>query len=169
MKIKISIPNDYNSNHDEEAAILDCYDGDQDAALNDGFRACYDALASAANDAGLEFVCETDFGAEWEGTEAQCEKAREILPSWAYISMIAQTIREWMEEQGNSTDESSRLPQGNMDEEVIEIFTLSDGSKLAFTDTSYVLSHSAGHDAGEAEAFNQEQPAWAKEVRTPRA
>jgi hypothetical protein len=76
------------------------------------------------------------------------------------------TIKQWMEERGNSTDESSRLPQENMSEEVLERYVLSDGSEVAFTATSYVISHAAGHDAGED--FDSEQPDWAEEVRAAR-
>lgn len=94
-----------------------------------------------------------------------------LLPSRAqrYASKVReQTIREWMEDRGDSTDEYSRLPQENMEEEVIEAFVLSDGSRVAFTENSYVISHGAGHDAGEAEAFYEEHPAWAAEVRRQR-
>ena len=72
------------------------------------------------------------------------------------------TIKQWLEERGNSTDESSRLPQENMAEVVLESYTLSDGSEVAFTETSYVISHLAGHDAGED--FDSEQPMWAAEI-----
>lgn len=85
MQIKISVPNDYNSEADHNKAIADCYDGDFEAAENDGGRECYEALAAAAKGAGLSFVRETDYGAVWRGTEAQCAKAREMLPTWAYV------------------------------------------------------------------------------------
>lgn len=88
MKLKISIPNDYNSEAKMEAAIAQCYEGDVEAAEADGCHECFEALASAAKEAGLTYAGETDYGAEWEGTEGQCEKAREILPVWAGISEI---------------------------------------------------------------------------------
>lgn len=53
-----------------------------------------------------------------------------------------------------------------MGEEVLESYMLSDGSEVAFTSTSYVLSHAAGHHAGED--FDTEQPQWADEVRAAR-
>lgn len=84
--VKISIPNDYGSEEDQAAAILDCYSGDQDAALSDECRACYDALASSASAAGLKFNRGTDFGAEWSGTATQCAEVRRLAPPWAYIS-----------------------------------------------------------------------------------
>lgn len=85
MKIKISVPNDYNSEADLDQAINDCYSGDREAAENDGERECYEALAAVAKGAGLSFVAGTDFGAIWKGTPAQCAKARAALPEWAYV------------------------------------------------------------------------------------
>lgn len=88
MNITISIPNDYNSDTDAQAAIIACYDGDQDAAESDEYRALYDALANVARDTGLDFVCATDFGAEWAGTDEQIAIARQALPAWAYVGEI---------------------------------------------------------------------------------
>lgn len=81
----ISIPNDYLSESDGQAMISDVYGGDQDAASDNGFRNAYDRLADAAREAGLTYVASTDFGAEWEGTEAQIGVCRSLLPAWAYL------------------------------------------------------------------------------------
>lgn len=85
MKLKISVPNDHNSVYDMVRAVADCYDGDDDAAAADEGRALYDALSTAALEAGLRFVETTDFGAVWDGTPEQCARAQELLPAWAYV------------------------------------------------------------------------------------
>lgn len=124
-------------------------------------------IASVANAVGLIFVKETDYGAVWRGTMEQFAACVEALPEWAqpFASVEAKkTIREWMEDNGCSTDENSYLPQENMNEEVFEEFMLSDGSRVAFTRTSYVFSHGAGHSAGEDCEFSDDHPAWAEEV-----
>lgn len=69
------------------------------------------------------------------------------------------TIREWMEEQGiNTSEENCYHPQEGMDEEVLEVFKLQDGSVVAFTEYSYVISFSGGHHADEREKFEDNLP-----------
>ena len=88
MKLKISIPNDYNSESRMAAAVAQCYEGDGEGAEADGCRELFEVLAAAAKEAGLSYAGETDNGAEWEGTEDQCEKARDLLPAWAGVSEV---------------------------------------------------------------------------------
>lgn len=82
--INISVPNDYNSEVATEAAIVDCYGGDTEAATADECRMMHEKLADAAIAAGLDFVKQTDFGIEWSGTAEQVEACH--LPAWASIS-----------------------------------------------------------------------------------
>lgn len=88
MKLNISVPNDYNSEANNEAAIAECYGGDEEAASGDNGQQFFEVLAAAAKGAGLKFFRPTDFGAEWEGTKKQCIAARESLPIWASVSEI---------------------------------------------------------------------------------
>jgi hypothetical protein len=83
--IKISIPNDYNSDEDWAAAVLDCYGDNPEAVdydIND--EAMRERMADCAMAAGLKFVESTDFGAVWRGTAAQIKACRSALPVWAY-------------------------------------------------------------------------------------
>ena len=73
--IKISYPNDYNSDEDYKAAIAEC--GDSEEAI-------LDRLAESAMVTGLKFVSETDYGAIWAGTKCQVDECLKNLPSWAY-------------------------------------------------------------------------------------
>lgn len=47
----------------------------------------------------------------------------------------------------------------------VEAFVLSDGSRVAFTETSYFVSRGAEQYTGAAAAFDEDHPAWAEEVR----
>ena len=85
MKIKISIPNDFGSDHDYASALAECYAGDDEACANDSGARMYEALAIVAKGAGLTFVRETDFGDDWEGTESQVAQAEKVLPCWAGV------------------------------------------------------------------------------------
>lgn len=85
MKLKISVPNDYNFESDMEAAIAECYGGDNEAAASDNGEQMFAVLAASAKGSGLKFLRETDFGAEWKGTKAQCHVATANLPAWAYV------------------------------------------------------------------------------------
>jgi hypothetical protein len=80
---QIDIPNDYNSEEDTVAALIDCYEGDEEACKNDNGQQLYEELACQAKKAGLTFVKSTDFGATWSGTDAQFAVCVEMLPSWA--------------------------------------------------------------------------------------
>ena len=83
--IQISIPNDFQSKPDYEAAIIECYGSpEEEADAADGGRAIFDRLAEVANDAGLRYVESTDFGAVWAGSDSQIAAARAALPAWAY-------------------------------------------------------------------------------------
>jgi hypothetical protein len=88
MEIKISIPNDYNSEDSYKAAVEDCYDGDDEACISDEGQRLYEALADAASAAGLKFVEGTDFGAIWWGTPRQIKECRKLLPGWAYVGEV---------------------------------------------------------------------------------
>lgn len=79
MRIKINYPNDYGSEESYAAAVEDC-GGCEDSL--------FAAMADAAKEAGLQFVCPTDYGAIWEGSADQCAKAGEIIPGWATASEI---------------------------------------------------------------------------------
>ncbi len=87
---QIDIPNDYNSEEDTAAALIDCYRCDEEACENDNGQQLYEVIAYKAKEAGLAFVKSTDFGATWSGTDAQFAKCVELLPAWAkrYASKI---------------------------------------------------------------------------------
>lgn len=97
MRMRISEPNDCGSDEACQRAILDCY-GFEGAESADDARAAraaaeadlgeaiQECLADCAKAAGLQYVAPTDFGAVWEGSPAQCKRARKLLPAWAYIS-----------------------------------------------------------------------------------
>ena len=93
MKISVSIPNDYDSEHDYEAAIKDQY-GDcgesyeemLEAASNDSIERLFDELAEGAKRARFVFVKATDFGGIWEGNNIK--SLQEELPKWAYTGTI---------------------------------------------------------------------------------
>ena len=86
MKLKISIPNDSESRM--RMAVEQCYEGDREGAEADGCRELFEVLAAAAKEAGLSYAGETDYGAEWEGTEASCDEARNLLPAWAGVCEV---------------------------------------------------------------------------------
>jgi hypothetical protein len=90
VNYQIDIPNDYNSEEDTSAAIIDCYRGDDEACENDNGQQLYEVIAYKAKEAGLIFVKSTNFGATWSGTDAQFAECRELLPAWAkrYASKI---------------------------------------------------------------------------------
>ena len=66
---KLSIPNDYDSEADYAA---------MEEAGDD-----YENIAAAAKEAGLVYVAETDYGAEWKGTDDQFAACVAALPVWA--------------------------------------------------------------------------------------
>ncbi len=76
MNIVLNLPNDFGSA--EDCAAMAAEGGD------------YFAIADAARAAGLVYIADTDFGAEWRGSKAQIRACVEALPAWArqYISMI---------------------------------------------------------------------------------
>ena len=88
MQMQICIPR-----NQTRVLVRECCGGDWDAfEESDGLRAD-EMLASIARTAGLSVAREMDFdddemafGAVWEGTEAQCKKARDSLPKWAVVS-----------------------------------------------------------------------------------
>ena len=88
MKIQICIPE-----KKTPAMVRSVYAGDWDAYENEnrGQGRSDKVLADIAQAAGLRCVRELDFsdgifGAIWDGTEAQCKKARDSLPGWAVVS-----------------------------------------------------------------------------------
>ena len=83
--VTISIPNDYDSEADLAAMIESVYGLDYDPERQGDLRDCYDALADAARAAGLAYVADADFGAEWRGTAAKIRAALRAAPSWAYV------------------------------------------------------------------------------------
>jgi hypothetical protein len=83
--VTISIPNDYDSGCDFASMIKSVYGADYDPADQGDLRDCHDALSEVARDAGLEYVEDVDFGAEWRGTAAQIRAALRAAPSWAYF------------------------------------------------------------------------------------
>ena len=85
MKIQICVPDKMTP-----AMIRSVYAGDWDVYENEsrGEGKGDERLASIARAAGLKCVREIDFCAGifwaiWQGTEAQCKKARDALPAWA--------------------------------------------------------------------------------------
>lgn len=74
--IKISYPNDYNSDEDYQAAIDECGDSEE---------AVLGRLAESARGAGLYFIKATDYGAIWKGNQDQVIGCLSNLPEWAYI------------------------------------------------------------------------------------
>ncbi|MBK8871850.1 MAG: hypothetical protein IPN19_12680 [Elusimicrobia bacterium] len=83
MKIKISIPNDYNSDEDVKKAIDEIYHGDIEACESDEGRLIIEELAGIARGGGLEFVEETDYGAIWSGSKKKIKEVIDRLPRWA--------------------------------------------------------------------------------------
>lgn len=89
MIFKLNMPNDYGSEADSESAFLAAYvegwRGDADAA-----NRMYGPIADAAKAAGLRYVRETDYGAEWTGTPEQFAACCAALPKWArrYASAV---------------------------------------------------------------------------------
>lgn len=83
--IKISYPNDYNSDEDFEQAMLECYGDNPEAAETDNLESILERLAGCANKAGLKFVEATSYGARWKGTEKQVKACTDSLPYWAYV------------------------------------------------------------------------------------
>ena len=88
MKIQICIPD-----QKTPAMVSEVYAGDWDAyeSENRGRGRADERLSDIAVAAGLKCVREIDFsggiyGAIWQGTEAQCKKARDSLPGWAVVS-----------------------------------------------------------------------------------
>lgn len=65
----LSLPNDYDSADDDQKMV--------DA------NESYEEIAIAARGAGLRFFRDTDFGAEWIGTDAQFAECVKNLPMWA--------------------------------------------------------------------------------------
>ena len=85
MKIQICIPE-----KKTPAMVRSVYAGDWGAyeSENRGQGGSDERLAAIASAAGLKCVRELDFsagifGAIWQGTKAQCQKARDALPGWA--------------------------------------------------------------------------------------
>ena len=85
MKMQICIPD-----KKTPAMVRAVYAGDWDAyeSENRGQGRADKVLADIAVAAGMKCVRELDFsagifGAIWQGTEAQCKRAREALPAWA--------------------------------------------------------------------------------------
>jgi hypothetical protein len=87
--VTISIPNDYDSEADLAAMIASVYGADYDPEDQGDLRDCYDALAEAARAAGLAYVGDSGFGAEWQGTAAQIRAALRNAPRWAYFGTPA--------------------------------------------------------------------------------
>ncbi len=90
FNFKIQVPNDYNSEEDDSAALQECYDGDIEVCQNDNAQEIFDKLSTAATSAGLKYIDDCDFGATWSGTDAQFANCVEMLPNWAkrYASKI---------------------------------------------------------------------------------
>jgi hypothetical protein len=87
--VTICIPNDYNTAADTATMIESVYGADYDPEDQGDLRDCYDALAEAARAAGLAYVGDADFGAEWQGTAAQIRAARRNAPGWADFGTAA--------------------------------------------------------------------------------
>lgn len=68
MRFNLNLPNDYESEADDQAA--------EDAGG-------YGAISDAAQNAGLTYVRDTDYGAIWEGTREQFAACVANLPAWA--------------------------------------------------------------------------------------
>jgi hypothetical protein len=85
MKFRLSVPNDFGSEADSQKMLADVYGiADADSELGGcDLNQSYEPIANAAKGAGLKYVSETDYGAIWEGTEAQFNACLEILPGWA--------------------------------------------------------------------------------------
>jgi hypothetical protein len=89
---KLNLPNDYQSEEDSEAAFQQAYGDDAEDFRGDADAAnrMYEPISDAANDAGLEYVEESTYGAIWRGTDAQFAACVEALPGWAkrYASKV---------------------------------------------------------------------------------
>ena len=66
---KLSLPNDYQSEGDDAAMV----------AAGES----YEKITIAAKAAGLKYIRDTDFGAEWGGTADQFAECVKNLPEWA--------------------------------------------------------------------------------------
>jgi len=90
MKLRISTPNDYKSEAAWEMMAKELRFGE---LLESGFDECdlaqqaYEEFAVCAKEAGLEFLRQTDYGAEWTGTSDQILDCIASLPRWAYPSV----------------------------------------------------------------------------------
>lgn len=83
MKVKISIPNDYNSHEAEKMAIDELYDGDIEACAADEGRLIFDELGSMAKSGGLKFIGVSEHGAIWSGSKKKIKEVVDHLPKWA--------------------------------------------------------------------------------------
>lgn len=66
---KLSLPNDYQYEDDDAAMV----------AAGES----YEEIAIAAKGAGLQYIRDTVFGAEWGGTDDQFAECVKNLPEWA--------------------------------------------------------------------------------------
>ncbi len=75
---KLSLPNDYQSEADDAAMV--------------SAGESYEEIAIAAKGAGMKYIRDTDFGAEWGGTDDQFSECAKNLPEWAkrYASKVDQ-------------------------------------------------------------------------------
>jgi hypothetical protein len=89
MKVKISLPNDYNSHEAERQAIDELYGGNYIACSEDEGRLIFDELANIAKAAGLKYVRTTEYGAIWEGKLKSIKSAINNLPRWAQFGEVA--------------------------------------------------------------------------------
>ena len=89
MKVKISLPNDYNSHEAERQAIDELYGGNYIACSEDEGRLIFDELANIAKAAGLKYVRTTEHGAIWEGKLKSIKSAINNLPRWAQFGEVA--------------------------------------------------------------------------------
>lgn len=89
MKIKITIPNDYDGHKAEIEAIDELYGGDKAACESDEGRLIFDELANIAKAAGLKYVRTTEYGAIWEGKLKSIKLAINNLPRWAQFGEVA--------------------------------------------------------------------------------
>ena len=92
MKFKLSLPNDYASEKDSEAAFLQAFgEGAENRRLDpEAENIAYEPIADAANAAGLTYAAESTYGAIWEGTLEQFAACVAELPAWAqrYASIL---------------------------------------------------------------------------------
>jgi hypothetical protein len=87
MKIKITIPNDYDGHKAEIEAIDELYGGDKAECESDEGRLIFDRMAEIAKLSGLKYLKSIEYGAVWRGTQRQAIFAKEHLPKWASIGL----------------------------------------------------------------------------------